>query len=278
MTVREEPEEDPMESAAAPRTATAPTCRRLDGQVAIVTGASRGIGLATAARLIDEGASVCITARSADGLEQALARLPEGKAIARAGKADDPAHRAEVLDAVHRRFGRLDVLVNAAGANPAYGPLADLEHGAARKTLEVNVLAALAWVQDAVRHDGLGFRERRGRVVNISSSTAETPSPGIGLYGVAKAALSHLTRTMAAELGPEIRVNAVAPAVVRTQFAAALYEANEAEVAARYPLGRLGEPEDVAAAIAYFASSDSSWVSGQVLTLDGGLSTVGGTA
>ncbi|UOQ59226.1 SDR family oxidoreductase [Leucobacter rhizosphaerae] len=265
-----------MASAAAPRTAS--TCRRLDGQVAIVTGASRGIGLATAARLIDEGASVCITARSADGLEQALARLPEGKAIARAGKADDPAHRAEVLDAVHRRFGRLDVLVNAAGANPAYGPLADLEHGAARKTLEVNVLAALAWVQDAVRHDGLGFRERRGRVVNISSSTAETPSPGIGLYGVAKAALSHLTRTMAAELGPEIRVNAVAPAVVRTQFAAALYEANEAEVAARYPLGRLGEPEDVAAAIAYFASSDSSWVSGQVLTLDGGLSTVGGTA
>ena len=265
-----------MEHAADPRPSV--TCRRLDGQVAIVTGASRGIGLATARRLIDEGASVCITARSANGLERALAQLPEGRAIALSGKADDPEHRREVLDVVHERFGRLDVLVNAAGANPAYGPLLDLDLGAARKTVEVNVLAALAWVQDAVQHKGLGFRERRGRVVNISSSTAETPSPGIGLYGVAKAALSHLTRTLAAELGPEIRVNAVAPAVVRTQFAAALYEANETEVAARYPLGRLGEPEDVAAAIAYFASADSSWVSGQVLTLDGGLSAVGGTA
>lgn len=253
-------------------------CRRFEGQVAVVTGASRGIGLATAVRLAAEGASVCITARSADGLNRALAALPEGRTIAVPGKADDPEHRREVLDAVHENFGRLDVLVNAAGANPAYGPLLDLDLGAARKTVEVNVLAALAWVQDAVQHEGLEFRARRGRVVNISSSTAETPSPGIGLYGVAKAALSHLTRTLAAELGPEIRVNAVAPAVVRTQFAAALYEANEAEVAARYPLGRLGEPEDVAAAIAYFASADSSWVSGQVLTLDGGLSTVGGTA
>ena len=115
-------------------------------------------------------------------------------------------------------------------------------------------------------------------MVNISSSTAETPSPGIGLYGVAKAALSHLTRTLAAELGPAIRVNAVAPAVVRTQFASALYADKEAEVAAKYPLGRLGEPEDVAAAIAYLASADADWVSGQVLTLDGGLAAVGGTA
>ncbi|WP_053383237.1 SDR family oxidoreductase [Leucobacter celer] len=253
-------------------------CRRFDGQVAVVTGASRGIGLATAARLAAEGASVCITARSAAGLERALAALPDGRAIAVSGKADDPEHRAEVLEAVQARFGRLDVLVNAAGANPAYGPLVDLDHGAARKTLEVNVLAALAWVQEAVRHDGLGFRARRGRVVNISSSTAETPSPGIGLYGVAKAALSHLTRTLAAELAPEIRVNAVAPAVVRTQFAAALYADNEAEVTARYPLGRLGEPADIAAAIAYLASSDADWVSGHVLTLDGGLAAVGGTA
>ncbi len=252
--------------------------RRFAGQVAIVTGASRGIGLATAMLLADEGASVCITARGAEGLDRALERLPEGRAFGVAGKADDADHRTAVLDAVRDRFGGLDVLVNAAGANPAFGPLLDLELAAARKTIEVNLLAALAWVQGSVRHEGLDFAARRGRVVNISSSTAETPSPGIGLYGVAKAALSHLTRTLAAELGPAIRVNAVAPAVVRTQFASALYADKEAEVAAKYPLGRLGEPEDVAAAIAYLASADADWVSGQVLTLDGGLAAVGGTA
>ncbi|MEJ6488782.1 SDR family oxidoreductase [Leucobacter sp. USCH14] len=250
---------------------------RFSGEVAIVTGASRGIGFAIARQLAAEGARVCITARHAEELERAVLALPEGRAIGIAGKADDPEHRARVLDAVADRFGRLDVLVNGAGANPAYGPLAALDLGAARKTLEVNLLAPLAWVQGALHHSDLGFREYRGRVVNISSSTAETPSPGIGFYGIAKAALSHLTRTLAAELGPEIRVNAVAPAVVKTKFSAALYE-NEAEVASRYPLGRLGEPRDVAVAVTFLASRDADWVTGRVLTLDGGLAAVGGTA
>lgn len=253
-------------------------CERFAGQVVVVTGASRGIGFATAERFAAEGATVCITARRAEDLQAAVRALPEGRAIGIAGKADDPAHRREVFDTVAERFGGLDVLVNAAGANPAYGPLEDLDLGAARKTLEVNLLAPLAWTQEAVRHPGLAFRARRGRVVNLSSSTSETPSPGIGFYGVAKAALSHLTRTLAAELGPDIRVNAVAPAVVKTQFSAALYEANEAEVAAGYPLRRLGEPQDIASAIAFFASADADWVTGRVLTLDGGLATVGGTA
>ena len=257
--------------------AAAGGCGRFAGQVAIVTGASRGIGFATAARLVEEGAVVCITARRQDALAHAVEQLPAGRAFGVAGKADDEAHRDVVLNEVAERFGRLDVLVNAAGANPAYGPLADLDAGAARKTLEVNLLAPLAWTQAALRHPGLGFREHGGRVVNLSSSTADTPSPGIGFYGVAKAALSHLTRTLAAELGPEIRVNAVAPAVVRTRFSAALYEADEAGVAAGYPLGRLGTPQDVAAAIAYLASADADWVTGRVLTLDGGLEQVGGT-
>ncbi|WP_449282055.1 SDR family oxidoreductase [Leucobacter sp.] len=250
---------------------------RFAGQVAIVTGASRGIGFAAAERLVGEGASVCLTARGVDELDEAVRSLPAGRAIGIAGKADDPEHRREVLDAVAGRWGGLDVLVNAAGANPAYGPLEDLDLGAARKTLEVNLLAPLAWTQEATRHPGLGFRRRRGRVVNLSSSTAATPAPGIGFYGVAKAALSHLTRTLAAELGPDIRVNAVAPAVVRTRFSAALYEEREEQVAAVYPLRRLGAPEDVAAAIAYLASADADWVTGRVLTLDGGLETVGGT-
>ena len=250
---------------------------RFTGQVAIVTGASRGIGFAAASRLVAEGASVCITARRAEELERAVESFPEGRAIGVAGKADDAEHRAAVLDTVAEKFGRLDVLVNGAGANPAFGSLLDLDLGAGRKTLEVNLLAPLSWVQAAVHHPGLSFRKHRGRVVNVSSSTAETPSPGIGFYGIAKAALSHMTRTLAAELGPEIRVNAVAPAVVKTQFSAALYE-NEAEATARYPLGRLGDPKDVAAAIAYFASFDADWVTGQVLTLDGGLASVGGAA
>ncbi|UOR01312.1 SDR family oxidoreductase [Leucobacter allii] len=251
---------------------------RFAGQVAIITGASRGIGFATAARLAAEGASVCLTARRSEELERAVRALPEGRAIGIAGRADDAEHRREALDAAAARFGRLDVLVNAAGANPAYGRLAEIDLGAARKTLEVNLLAPLAWTAAVAGHPGLGFAAHRGRVVNVSSSTAETPSPGIGFYGVAKAALSQLTRTLAAELAPDIRVNAVAPAVVRTQFSAALYEADEAAAAAAYPLGRLGEPADVAAAIAYLASSDADWVTGRVLTLDGGLATVGGTA
>ncbi|MFD8295104.1 SDR family oxidoreductase [Streptomyces bauhiniae] len=251
---------------------------RFSGRVAVVTGASRGIGLAVTERLVAEGARVCITARSTGPLEEAAASFPPGSVITVAGKADDREHRREVFDTVAREFGGLDVLVNNAGINPAYGPVVGLDLDAARKVLEVNVLATLAWVQDAVAHPELGFSERRGTVVNLSSVTGDTPAPGIGFYGVSKAAVSHLTRTLAVELGPEIRVNAVAPAVVKTRFAEALYEGKEAEVAADYPLRRLGVPSDVASAVAYLASEDSSWVTGHVLTVDGGLTVAGGTA
>ncbi|MEV6796662.1 SDR family oxidoreductase [Streptomyces sp. NPDC051320] len=251
---------------------------RFSGRTAIVTGASRGIGLAVAERLVTEGARVCLTARKAGPLEEAAAALPPGSVITVAGKADDPDHRREVLDTVAEEFGRLDVLVNNAGINPAYGPVVGLDLDVARKVLEVNVLATLAWVQGAVAHPKLGFTERQGTVVNLSSVTGDTPAPGIGLYGVSKAAVSHLTRTLAVELGPEIRVNAVAPAVVKTRFAEALYEGKEAEVAEGYPLRRMGVPSDIASAVAYLASTDSSWVTGHVLTVDGGLTVAGGTA
>ncbi|RRQ82214.1 3-oxoacyl-ACP reductase [Streptomyces griseofuscus] len=251
---------------------------RFASRTAVVTGASRGIGLAIAGRLVAEGARVCLTARKTGPLEEAAAALPPDSVVTVAGRADDPGHRREVLDTVAREFGGLDVLVNNAGINPAYGPVIGLDLDVARKVLEVNVLATLAWVQAAVAHPRLGFAERRGTVVNLSSVTGDTPSPGIGLYGVSKAAVSHLTRTPAAELGPEIRVNAVAPAVVRTRFAEALYEGRETEVAADYPLRRLGEPSDIASAVAYLASEDSSWVTGHVLTVDGGLTVAGGTA
>lgn len=251
---------------------------KLAGKIAIVTGASRGIGLAIAQRLVAEGAKVCITARKEETLQEAIATMPEGSAIYVAGKADDADHRAEVMDRVAAEFGGLDILVNNAGINPFYGTAMDLELGAARKLFEVNVLGSLGWTQAAYHHDSLGFAARRGNVVNLASVAGRIPSAGIGFYGVTKAALIHLTTTLAAEMGPDIRVNAIAPAVVKTDFAKALYEGREEEVAAAYPLGRLGVPSDIAGAVLFFASADAEWITGQTLTVDGGLLSAGGTA
>lgn len=243
-----------------------------------MTGASRGIGLAVAERLVAEGARVCITARNQEALDAAADAFPAGSVFGVAGRADDLDHRRDVLDAVAQRFGELDILVNNVGINPAYGPLVDLDLTAARKVLEVNLLGPLGWAQSVVHDNRLGFVRRRGSIVNLSSVTGQTPSAGIGWYGVSKAAVAHLTKTLGAELGPQIRVNAVAPAVVKTQFATALYEGKEEQVAAQYPLRRLGTPYDIAAAVAYLVSDDASWVTGQVITVDGGLLAAGGTA
>lgn len=257
---------------------TQSTPRPLDGRVAIVTGASRGIGLAIAARLAADGARVCLTARTEEALSEAAKTLPEGQVMFVAGKADDADHRAATMAAVAEKWGRLDILVNNAGINPTYGKLIDLDLGAARKLIEVNVVSMLAWAQEAYRHEGLGFASHGGSIVNLSSVSGFTPSHGIGMYGVTKAAVMHLTKTLAAELGPELRVNAVAPAVVKTDFAKALYEGREEEVAAQYPVKRLGTPEDIASAVGYLVSPEASWVTGQTLVLDGGLLAAGGTA
>lgn len=246
--------------------------QRFEGKVAIVTGASRGIGLAIARRLADEGARVCVTARHADALAEAVAPLGD-RGLAVAGGADDPDHQADAVARVLDRWGRLDVLVNNTGINPAFGPLLEVTDAAARKILGVNVLGVLGWVRTA---HGAWMGRHAGSVVNVASVAGLRPAAGIGMYGVSKAALLQLTAQLAVELGPTVRVNAVAPAVVKTRFAAKLYEDGEEEVAARYVAGRLGEPSDVAGAVAYLASDDAAWVTGETVVVDGGLLLGGG--
>ncbi|MBT0772228.1 SDR family oxidoreductase [Kineosporia sp. J2-2] len=252
-----------------------PAGRRFAGRVAVVTGASRGIGLAIARRLISEGARVCVTARKPEPLAAAVEQLGgAGVAVGVAGRADDAEHRAHAVRVTLDAFGRLDVLVNNTGINPVYGPMTSADAGAAAKVFDVNVIAALSWTDEA-RKLGLGSQDGAA-IVNVASIAGLRPSPGIGVYGASKAALIHVTSQLALELAPRIRVNAVAPAVVKTRFATALYEGREQEVTDGYPLGRLGDPDDVAAAVAFLASDDASWITGQTLTLDGGVGLAGG--
>ena len=246
---------------------------RFDGRTAIVTGASRGIGFGVAKRLLAEGASVIITGRKAEPLEAARAELggPD-RVLAVAGRADDQEHQANTVRTAIDTFGRLDILVNNAGINPVFGPLIETDPGAARKIVEVNCIAALSWLQHAYRS---WFAEHGGAVLNMGSASGVQHAPGVGFYGASKAMLAYLTAQLAVELGPDIRVNGIAPAVVKTRFAAPMYEGREAEAAALYPLKRLGETADIAALAAFLLSDEASWLTGQTYVADGGVTLVG---
>lgn len=248
---------------------------RFAGKVAVITGASRGIGLAIAQRIVSEDGKVVITARKAEALAEAVEKLGgPASALAIPGKADDGDHQQDAVRRTIERFGRIDVLVNNTGVNHAApGPLLDIEFAAARKIFEVNVLAVLGWVKAV---DDAWMAENGGSVVNVASAAGLRPATDIGIYGASKAALIHLTGQLAAELSPRIRVNAVAPAVVKTAFAAGLFEGNEDEVVRRYPLGRLGAADEIASAVAYLASDDAAWTTGQTHIVDGGLTLGGG--
>jgi NAD(P)-dependent dehydrogenase (short-subunit alcohol dehydrogenase family) len=245
------------------------TSQPLAGRTALVTGASRGIGLAIARSLVDRGARAVITARHASSLDQAVTSLGgPASAVAVAGNVGDPAHRETAVQTAIDTFGGLDLLVANVGINPVYGPLMDTDLGAISKIMETNVVATLGLIQRAW-HSWMA--SHGGSILIVASVAGLRASDGIGGYGVSKAALINLTTQLAVELGPTVRVNAIAPAVVKTRFAEALFVGHEEEVAAHYPAGRLGVPEDAGEAAAYLLGPGAGWVTGQVLVLDGGV-------
>ena len=240
-------------------------------QVAIVTGASRGIGFAIAQRFVAEGYKVCITGRDAQALDQAAKDLGGAEvAIGVAGKGDDADHRAAVIDTVLGQFGPVTALVNNIGINPAYGPLGSLDLGAARKMFDVNVLGTLGWAQEALRG---GLADTGGSIVNISSIAGKTLSPNTAAYSASKAGLQALTACMAREVGLYgIRVNALCPGLVDTSRMDDLGRGDvwNETVKALVPLGRAGTGEDIAHAVVYLSSDEGSWVTGQSWNVDGG--------
>ncbi|MEH0581789.1 MULTISPECIES: SDR family oxidoreductase [Streptomyces] len=240
----------------------------LSGKVALVTGASRGIGYGVAEALVARGDRVCITGRNEDALKEAVEQLGADRVIGVAGKAHDLAHQAAAVERTMEAFGRVDFLVNNAGTNPVFGPIADLDLDVARKVFETNVVSALGFAQKTWH---AWQKDNGGAIVNISSVAGLSASPFIGAYGISKAAMINLTQQLAHEFAPRVRVNAIAPAVVKTKFAQALYEGREEEAAAAYPLARLGVPSDIGGTAAFLTSEQSDWITGQTLVVDGGI-------
>jgi NAD(P)-dependent dehydrogenase (short-subunit alcohol dehydrogenase family) len=241
------------------------------GKTALVTGASRGIGLGIARELLARGASVTITGRKADQLTAAAQELG-GKVLAIQGNAGDDASRQEVVARTVEEFGSLDVLVNNTGINPQFGFLMDADLDAVRKIFDVNVVAALGFTQLAWK---AWMSEHGGAVMNIASMGGIRSTGVIGAYGASKAALIRLTEELAWQLGPKVRVNAVAPGVVKTKFAEALWSGREEESAQYYPMKRLGTPEDVASLVAFLCSDAASWITGETVRVDGGMLATG---
>jgi len=245
----------------------------LEGKVAVVTGASRGIGEAIARAFVASGARVVLAARKIEALEAVAASLGESAhaVAAHTGREEDC---KRLMAAAVSHFGRVDVLVNNAATNPYFGPMLDIDGGAWDKTFEVNLKGYFWMAREAARH--LRGRDAAGAIVHVASVAGLEAAPLQGVYGMTKAAILSMTKTMAFELASSrIRVNAIAPGLVHTRFASALTE-NDAilsEFLRKTPLGRYAEPAEIAGAAVYLASDAASYVTGHTLVVDGGMTT-----
>lgn len=244
----------------------------LSGKVAVVTGASRGIGQAIAEAYAQQGAEVIVSSRKQDGCDAVARTINDagGKATAIACHIGDMAALEALFAEVQRRWGRLDVLVNNAATNPYYGHVLDTDLGAFQKTVDVNIRGYFfaSVLGGRIMRAGGG-----GSIINIASVNAVSPGPKQGIYSITKGAVLNMTKTFAAECGPDgIRVNAILPGLVRTKFAGTLLsdEAQLEHYVGGNPLRRVGEPQDIAGAAVFLASGASSYVTGAFLVVDGG--------
>jgi NAD(P)-dependent dehydrogenase (short-subunit alcohol dehydrogenase family) len=251
----------------------------LAGKVALVTGGSKGIGKAIAKGFADAGASVMISSRKQDQLDAAAAEIESaetetggiaGDVATYAANAGDVDAARGCVAATVQRFGQLDILVNNAATNPYFGATLGVEPAQFDKTVQVNLRGPLFWAQAA--HE-LALAKRPGVIVNISSVGGLRTEFGLGVYNLTKAALIHLTRQLALELGPN-RVVGIAPGLVQTDFSALLIENFGEELAARLPTKRLGTPEDIADLAVFLASDHASWITGETFVIDGGAGVV----
>jgi len=238
---------------------------RLDGKVALVTGASKGIGKAIAAGFVEAGAQVMLTSRKIEGLEAAAEEMKGDTAVYAANAGDIEAADA-CVQATIERFGRLDILVNNAATNPYNGPTMEIDPARFDKTFQVNIRGPVFWCQSAWKH---ALRDNPGVIINISSVGGLRAEAILGTYNLTKAALIHLTRQLAAELQPT-RVVCLAPGLVKTDFSQYLVDNFGERLAATLPTGRLGEPDDIAAMAVFLASDKASWITGETYVIDGG--------
>jgi 3-oxoacyl-[acyl-carrier protein] reductase len=245
--------------------------KKLEGKVAVVTGASKGIGAEIAKHLAAEGASVVVNyASSKAGADKVVSAITGkgGKAVAVQADVAKPEDIKKLFAEAKKAYGRLDVLVNNAGIYE-FAPLQDITVENFNKQFGLNVLGLILTTQEAVKH----FGSNGGSVVNISSVVGKLALPGATVYSATKAAVDSITRTLSAELGPKkIRVNAVNPGMVETEGNYTAKEGSDFRkgVEEKTPLGRIGQVDDIAPAVVYFASDDSKWVSGETLYIAGG--------